>query len=63
MKKSMFSIVFGCAILLFLVSTTACNRGYGCPMNESAHVQPDKKGNYKRSKTKSGLFPKGVYKG
>jgi hypothetical protein len=62
MKKSPFFIVFGLAALTLLLSATGCNRGSGCPMNESAHVQPDKKGNYKKSKTKSGLFPKSVYK-
>ncbi len=62
MKKSPFLIVFGLAAFTFLLSTTGCNRGTGCPMNESAHVQPDKKGNYKKSKAKSGLFPKSVYK-
>ena len=46
----------------FLLSTSACNRGTGCPINENAHVQPNKKGDYKKSKTRSGLFPKGVYK-
>jgi hypothetical protein len=62
MKNSarLFLFAFLAAALLF--GTSACNRGTGCPMNESAHVQPDKKGNYPRSKTKSGLFPKGVYK-
>ncbi|MCC6723759.1 MAG: hypothetical protein IT258_04570 [Saprospiraceae bacterium] len=62
MKKSPFLLVFGFAAFLLLLSTTACNRGSGCPMNESAHVTPDKKGNYKKSKTKSGLFPKSMYK-
>ena len=63
MKKSSFSTTFAilaCTLLLFAFS--ACNRGTGCPMNESVHVQPDKKGNYKKSKTKSGLFPKSAYK-
>lgn len=62
MKKSSFLFAFGLAAFTLLLSTTACNRGSGCPMNESAHVQPDKKGNYKKSKSKSGLFPKSVYK-
>ncbi len=62
MKKSPFLFVFGIAAFTLIFSSTACNRGTGCPMNESAHVQPDKKGNYKKSKTKSGLFPKSVYK-
>ena len=46
----------------FLVSISSCHRGTGCPINENAHVQPNKKGKYKKSKTRSGLFPKGVYK-
>ena len=63
MKKSMISLAFGTAAFVFLLTASSCNRGSGCPMNDSAHVQPDKKGNYKKSKTKSGLFPKKVYKG
>ncbi|MBK9014256.1 MAG: hypothetical protein IPM82_09235 [Saprospiraceae bacterium] len=62
MKKSSFLLVFGIAACFILLSTSSCNRGSGCPMSESAHVQPDKKGKYPRSKTKSGLFPKNVYK-
>ncbi len=62
MKKSKFLIMFGAVAVLFFAASS-CNRGSGCPATESAHNQPDKKGNYKKSKTKSGLFPKGVYKG
>jgi hypothetical protein len=62
MKKSTFFLVLGIAASTFLLTATSCNRGSGCPMSESAHVQPDKKGKYPRSKTKSGLFPKSVYK-
>lgn len=63
MKKSSLSFVLALAACLALsLLNTSCNRGTGCPMNESVHVQPDKKGNYKKSKSKSGLFPKSVYK-
>jgi hypothetical protein len=62
MTKSRISLFFGLAAVVCLLSTTACNRGSGCPMNDSAHAQADKKGNYPKSKTKSGLFPKNVYK-
>jgi len=62
MKKSPLMFVFCLAAFVLVLSSSSCNRGTGCPMNESAHVQPDKKGNYPRSKTKSGLFPKNVYK-
>ena len=63
MKKITFSLIFGIAACSILLSTSACNRGSGCPMNESAHAQADKKGKFPKSKTKSGLFPKKVYKG
>ena len=46
----------------FTFSTTSCHRGTGCPMNENAHVQPNKKGKYPKTKTRSGLFPKGMNK-
>ena len=62
MTKSRFSLVFGLAAFVLLLTSSACNRGSGCPMNESVHNQPDKKGRYPKSKTKSGLFPKNVYK-
>ncbi|GAB4262236.1 MAG: hypothetical protein Kow0027_29720 [Saprospiraceae bacterium] len=44
------------------ISTSSCNRGYGCPINEESHIQPDKKGRYPKSKTRSGLFPKDMKK-
>ena len=53
--------------LLFLafatvLSSSSCHRGYGCPINEESHIQPDKKGRYPKSKTRSGLFPKDMKK-
>ena len=62
MKKSPAILTLLFAASVFMVSTTSCNRGTGCPMNENAHVQPNKKGEYPKTKTRSGLFPKGVYK-
>ncbi|MCF8244293.1 MAG: hypothetical protein K9J37_05765 [Saprospiraceae bacterium] len=62
MIKSRFSLVFGIAAFAILLTSSACNRGTGCPANENVHVQADKKGRYPKSKTKSGLFPKNVYK-
>ena len=62
MKKLPMLLTFLFAATL-LVSTSSCNRGTGCPINENAHVQPNKKGKYKKTKTRSGLFPKGMYKG
>lgn len=48
--------------LITLLSTSSCSRGYGCPVNEESHIQPDKKGRYPKSKTRSGLFPKKMKK-
>jgi len=54
-------------IICFLLATIAatsssCHRGYGCPINEDAHIQPNKKGKYPKSRTRSGLFPKDMKK-
>ncbi|HHM20387.1 MAG TPA: hypothetical protein ENJ20_00060 [Bacteroidetes bacterium] len=62
MKKLPTLFLFLFSVLLFALCATSCHRGYGCKMNENAHIQPNKKGKYKKSKTRSGLFPKGVYK-
>ena len=35
-----------------------CARKSGCPVNEAAHAEADKKGRFEKGKTKSGLFPK-----
>jgi hypothetical protein len=55
---------FSCAMIsaVLVFGTVSCHRGTGCPINEQAHIQPNKKGKYPKSKTRSGLFPKGMYK-
>jgi hypothetical protein len=62
MKKvpAFLSIAF--LSFLFALAASSCNRGTGCPMNESAHVQPNKKGEYPKTRTRSGLFPKSMNK-
>ena len=50
------------AACLLLGTTAACNRKSGCPASEAAHIRPDKKGEYKKQKTKSNLFPKEMRK-
>jgi hypothetical protein len=62
MKKFPALFIFMLIATFLVFSTTSCSRGYGCKINENAHVQPNKKGNYKKSKTRSGLFPKGMNK-
>lgn len=46
-----------CALLL-AGSTAGCNRKTGCPVNEDAHVKPDKKGKYSKKRGSTNLFPK-----
>jgi hypothetical protein len=58
MKRIPALLMFCFLSSLFVASLTSCNRGTGCPMNENAHVQPNKKGKYPKTKTRSGLFPK-----
>lgn len=48
--------------MIVVLSSSSCSRGYGCPVNEESHIQPDKKGRYPKSKTRSGLFPKNMKK-
>ncbi len=62
MKKLPALLLIFSLAAFFSLSTTSCNRGTGCPMNENAHVQPNKKGQYPKTKTRSGLFPKGMNK-
>lgn len=40
----------------------SCAPKTGCPINEEAHVQPNKKGEYPRTRTRSSLFPKDMRK-
>ncbi len=48
------------ATLVAVVSS--CAPKTGCPINEEAHVQPNKKGEYPRTRTRSSLFPKKMRK-
>lgn len=62
MKKFPVFFIVAFALSILFISSTSCSRGYGCKINENAHVQPNKKGKYPKSKTRSGLFPKDMKK-
>ncbi|MEK7253686.1 MAG: hypothetical protein AAB316_03010 [Bacteroidota bacterium] len=62
MKKFLAFLFFAFCFSFAALTTSSCNRGTGCPMNENVHVQPNKKGNYPKTRTRSGLFPKGMEK-
>jgi hypothetical protein len=51
--KHILGLIF---IIFIAVSAPSCSRKSGCPA-ESAQSKVDKSGNYKTSKTKSGLLP------
>jgi len=54
--------IVGLLVIVFIaLSAPSCSRKSGCPA-DSAQSQVDKNGNYKSSKTKSGLIPPKGYK-
>jgi len=57
----MRSRIFLVFIVLAVLSAPACSRKSGCPA-DTAQTQVDKNGEYKPSKTKSGLLPPKAYK-
>ncbi len=57
--KTNWSRLFFLVAFCFMVSTSySCSKKIGCPINDKAQTKTDKKGNFKKSKAKSGLFPK-----
>jgi hypothetical protein len=60
MKKRNFSLLFVFALAAFLISAPACSPKYGCPINEEAHVKPDRKGKLPTKGGRSNLFPKNM---
>jgi len=52
-----------CAFLgLFMISNSSCNRKTGCPVNENAHVKPNRKGELPTKGGRSGVIPPGMKK-
>ncbi len=49
-------------LLLAGIALSSCNRGYGCPINQSAHVEMGKDGKLPKNKGTSSLFPKDMGK-
>ena len=62
MKQKITLLFFIITILSFSVGTTSCNRDAHCPAYNNVHTKTDKKGRFKKSKTKSNLFPKSMRK-
>jgi len=61
MKRILKYLPFFLAIgAIFLVP--GCQRKSGCPSTENLRPKTNRKGEFKRSKSKSGLFPKKMNK-
>jgi len=60
-KKYSF-LIFAAFLGFFLINTSSCNKKTGCPINENAHVKPNKKGQLPTKRGKSNLLPKNMRK-
>ena len=49
-------------LLFVAVSTPSCSKKSGCPATASLEPQKNRKGEYKKGKKSSGLFPKKMAK-
>jgi len=58
MKRSILFVF----LFALLISITSCNRKAHCPAYDNVHTKTDKKRQFKKSKTKSNLFPKKMRK-
>ena len=57
MRRSYITLIL-CAFLgLFLLSNASCSKKTGCPVNERAHVKPNKKGELPTKRGKSSVIP------
>lgn len=63
MLKKYSYLIFALFLGFFLINLTSCNKKTGCPINENAHVKPNKKGQLPTKGGKSNLFPKKMRKG
>lgn len=62
MKQKFTILLFIIAIVTCSLGTTSCNRDAYCPAYNNVHTKTDKKGKFKKSKSKSNLFPKSMRK-
>ncbi len=61
--KKITTYLFILIMALAGITTSSCrSRKEGCPINDSTYAKPNKKGKFKKSRTKSGLFPKKMRK-
>ena len=62
MRKSYLTF-FLCAFLgLFMLTNSSCSPKTGCPVNQNAHVKPNKKGVLPTKGGRSSVLPPGMKK-
>ncbi len=63
MKKKLLLLCLFTSFLFCGTMLTSCgSKKSGCPVNENAHVKPNKKGMLPSKRGKSNLFPKNMRK-
>lgn len=55
-------LVFVCILFIGSIALSSCSKGYGCLINDSAHVKMGKDGKLPQKKGTSSLFPKNMNK-
>lgn len=60
MKKHFLLFTLCLFLGTLMTSTTACQRGTGCPAADAASVRTDKKGKLSTRRGSSNLFPKNM---
>lgn len=58
--KKLFLLFGLCLMLSTVMTTTACQRGTGCPAADAATVRTDRKGKLSTKRGSSNLFPKNM---
>lgn len=56
--KRLLILIFAGTVILSLDSCSLFKRQANCPAYDNLHTETDRNGQYKKSKTKSNLFPK-----
>ena len=58
--KKVFLLFSLCLLLGTVMTSTACQRGTGCPASDAATVRTDRKGKLSTKRGSSNLFPKNM---
>lgn len=62
LSKGIWGLLILAICAMGTLSTSSCSRKTGCPINEEAHVKPNKKGELPMGGGRTNLFPKKMRK-